>query len=222
MSFSPHSNFSFEWSSRRQKDANQLDANTSRFPMTMRAIAAPERRPTYPGRHFQRLGPHIGDTTNVTIETWDFGNWFVSGYFHGWNGQQTSTYFVGEIIGPRYQFLSRRNNWNEEPLWDQMTSFVENTHDCIFMRWRTMYTIPEPSGGLASNQTCYYVCMRSCDGKMNIVSGSGLENVVFSPSHVRSNLWANGEWEWRRRYLLFVGWKEWARKWNEQEMQRMG
>lgn len=128
---------------------------------------------------------------NVEIKYVDMANFFLCGYFRiqGLDGANTdlTTYFEGEIIGPKYSFYTRRPEWGAKektdlthwgrfPPWRHIQKqamdpdYVHedfDKQDHIYMRWKECFLVPEEQTIQASYAGFYYICFNQVEGKIN-------------------------------------------------------
>lgn len=128
---------------------------------------------------------------HVEIKYVDMANFFLCGYFRiqGLDRPDTdlTTYFEGEIIGPKYSFYTRRPEWGAKEKTDltHWGRFVPWRHiaqkamdpdyvheeydkqDHIYMRWKECFLVPEEQTIQASYAGFYYICFNQVEGKIS-------------------------------------------------------
>lgn len=131
---------------------------------------------------------------DVEIKSVDFSNYFISGYLRicglTENNAVMTTYFEGEMIGPKYSFYTRRKDWNANDQidlkhWDKFRSWHEieaeakkqdyvhkdfDKRDVIYMRWKEFFLVPDYRVGNvqgASYEGFYYICFDQTNGSIS-------------------------------------------------------
>ncbi|KAJ2902681.1 vacuolar import and degradation protein [Zalerion maritima] len=129
---------------------------------------------------------------DVEIKHVDMRESFLCGYLHieGLTRDNPSicTYFEGEIIGPKYGFLTRHQSWGADKVtdlshWRKFTSFMPYWRkykkgmpmegvdfaqkENIFMRWKEQFLMPDHRKSSipgASYEGFYYICFNQVRG----------------------------------------------------------
>ncbi|ORX49455.1 hypothetical protein DM01DRAFT_1291162 [Hesseltinella vesiculosa] len=127
----------------------------------------------------------------VDIQHVDLQNYTLTGYLRI-SGLTTlypeiTTFFEGEIIGPKYFFLTRKwqanssvdeNHWRKFPAFSPYLTTFNNDNfkfdplneDCIFMRWKERFLVPDhhvDSLDGASFAGFYYICYNRSTNTIN-------------------------------------------------------
>ncbi|MCJ1311494.1 hypothetical protein MMC25_005166 [Agyrium rufum] len=147
-----------------------------------------------PGSKFrgkQEQSPEKSYNVEVNIKYVDMKESFLCGFLHieGLTNEypDLTTYFEGEIIGPKYSFITKHESWgatkkSDLAHWDEFVPFRSIRHwvttnkyrlppnngdQYIYMRWKETFLVPdhkiaEIKG--ASFEGFYYICFNQRDG----------------------------------------------------------
>lgn len=150
-----------------------------------------------PGSKFQGTQESDRQVYNVQVEVKyvDMAESFVCGYLRiqGLTDDHPTltTYFEGEIIGPRYKFVTAHPEWGSSekvdlahwgrfPEWRplqaqaksqpnfSLNSFAQREH--LFMRWKEYFLVPDHRVKTitgASFEGFYYICFNQCTGTVS-------------------------------------------------------
>ncbi|KAK9470052.1 vacuolar import and degradation protein-domain-containing protein [Dipodascopsis tothii] len=166
-------------------------------------VLRPRRNPPYSSSTYLRSGSHFVGTqqsgrstyeVHVELKHVDMRESFVCGYLHiqglTEDHPTLTTYFEGQIIGPKYSFLTRRSDWGATektdvahwarfPSWRPLAGEAKRPDYChndfdqrdhIYMRWKECFLVPDHKirniNG-ASFAGFYYICFSQLNGAIS-------------------------------------------------------